>query len=96
MFEAALGTALSVIFLITYVDLRKALGYAWLIDIVSFCTLTLMFMGTYAGMVTGMLATLIISVFLRLARRVLGYQVFRRYQGKWQWVTYDFRAKDTK
>jgi len=84
MFEAAFGTAAMFIGLALYFDIRKVAGYAWLVDIAVF-TLTLwMFHGTYAGMMTGIWAGLIFTVFMRLIRKCVGYKqlALRRKRGE--------------
>ncbi len=75
MFEAALGTALAFIFLFGYLGFRRVAGYAFIVDIGCFVLCVYMFQGTYAGMMTGIIAGLVISVFLKLIRWSIGYQV---------------------
>lgn len=65
MFEAAAGTALSVIFLFTWIGLRRIYKCGMIADVVCFGGLTWMFAGTYAGMMTGVISALFISIFLR-------------------------------
>ncbi len=84
MFEAALGTAITFILLFTYFGIKKIAGYAWLIDVALFALFLYLFKGTYAGMMTGILAGLIVTIFLKAVRRTVGSQQIRlvRYQGK--------------
>ena len=77
MFEAAAGTALTFILLMFYFDLKKIAGYAWIVDIAVFALTLWLFKGTYAGMMTGMLAGLMITFFLKGVRRVFGYKVLK-------------------
>jgi hypothetical protein len=65
MFEAAVGTALSVIFLFMWIGFHRIARIGLIVDIGSFVGLTWMFHGTYAGMMTGVLAALFVSIFLR-------------------------------
>ena len=74
MFEAALGTAITFILLMFYFDIKKIAGYAWVVDVAVFGLLLWLFKGTYAGMMTGMLAGLIITFFLRGVRKSIGYK----------------------
>jgi len=75
MFEGAIGTALCFIFLFLYFDVRKIAGLAIFIDIGLFVLFLWMFQGTHTGMMTGVLASVIITIFLKAIRRTFGYQV---------------------
>jgi hypothetical protein len=77
MFESAIGTALTFIFLFTYIGIRRVAGYAWAIDIGIFALCIWLFKGTYAGVMTGMLSGLIITLFLKAIRHTIGYEVMR-------------------
>jgi hypothetical protein len=72
MLEAGLITAIGVIWLLSWMNLRRVAGYGFAWDIIITFVLTWLFIGTYAGMVTGMFAAAIVSVFLRLIRKVAG------------------------
>lgn len=74
MLEAGFITAIGVIWLLCRFGARRAAGHALLIDIVSTAVLTWVFIGTYAGMVTGAFAAVIISVFLTFVRKTFGYE----------------------
>ena len=84
MFEAALGTAVAFIFLFSYFGFKRVAGYAWLVDIAIFALCIYLFKGTYAGMMTGIFAGIIISVFLKSVRNTIGYEKVKmvRYEGK--------------
>jgi hypothetical protein len=71
MLEAGLLTALGIIWILCRFDLGKVAALATYIDIGCFILLPIMFMGTYAGMVTGMLACVVISLFLTIIRRTV-------------------------
>ena len=75
MFEAALGTALCFILLFGYVGYRKVAGFAIVADIGIFITMLWLFKGTYAGAMTGIIAGLLVTIFLRGFRRFAGYDV---------------------
>ncbi len=84
MFEAALGTAIAFIFLFSYFGFKRVAGYAWLVDIAIFALCIYLFKGTYAGMMTGIIAGICISVFLKSIRKTVGYETVKmvRYEGK--------------
>lgn len=77
MFEGAIGTAMCFIFLFLYFDVRKIAGYAWAVDISLFMLFLWMFNGTHTGMMTGILASVILTGFLRTVRATMGYKVIR-------------------
>jgi len=72
MLEAGVITALGMIYLLSWMNLKRVAGYGFFWDIVITAVLTWIFIGTYAGMVTGMFAAAIVSVFLRLIKKVAG------------------------
>ena len=84
MFEAALGTAIAFIFLFSYFGFKRVAGYAWLVDIAIFALCIYLFKGTYAGTMTGIIAGICISVFLKSIRKTVGYEKVKmvRYEGK--------------
>lgn len=80
MLEAGLITAIGIIWLLSWMNLKRVAGYGFAWDVIITFILTWIFIGTYAGMVTGMFAAAIVSVFLRLIRKVAGAErlVFER------------------
>ena len=84
MMEAAFGTAIAFIFLFSYFGFKKVAGYAVIVDIAVFALCIYLFRGTYAGMMTGIFAGIMISVFLKLTRRTVGCERLSlvRYEGK--------------
>lgn len=74
MAEAAFGTAITFILLFTYFGVKRVAGYAWLVDVGLFVLFIWLFRGTYAGAVTGVLAGLLVTLFLKGVRRTIGYQ----------------------
>lgn len=83
MFEAAIGTAIGFIFLFSYLGFKKVAGYAWIVDIAIFAICVYIFHGTYAGMMTGIIASVCISLFLKSIRKTVGYEKvkFTRFKG---------------
>ena len=84
MFEAAIGTWLAIMLLCLYIGLKRVAGYAWFFDTLVFVLCCWMFIGTYAGMMTGILAGLFFSVSMHVIRHIFGYQVLkpRRHRGQ--------------
>lgn len=72
MIVQGLIAAATVLYLFSYFDVRKVLNYAMVIDIVVTGGFIYMFAGSYAGMMTGVIAGLIVSGVLRIARTLLG------------------------
>ena len=72
MFEGAIGTAICFIFFFLYLDVKKVAGYAMFVDIGIFVLMLIMFSGTHTGMMTGVLASVMISGFLYMVRRTIG------------------------
>ena len=64
--------ACTLIWLLSYLPVRRVFGYALLVDILCTGTLIMMFAGSYAGMMTGVIAGLMISMFLRVGRALFG------------------------
>jgi len=95
MFEAALGTAVAFIFLFSYFGFKRVAGYAVIVDIAVFALCIYLFKGTYAGMMTGIFAGIIISVFLKSIRKTVGYEKVKlvRYEGK---LVPEFTWKDIR
>lgn len=69
MFEAALGTFVFVLFLFMWIGFRRIIRFGMLVDFAVHSVLIWMFYGTYAGMMTGVLAATMTSIFLQCARR---------------------------
>ena len=86
MFEAALGTAVCILLVAARFGLRRIAGYATVFDVVITATLMWMFTGTYAGMMTGIIAGGIISIFLNVTRRTLGVERVKLVEGRPRWV----------
>jgi hypothetical protein len=72
MLEGGLITAIGVIWILSRMNLKRVAGYALAWDVFITGGLTWLFIGTYAGMVTGMFAGVIVSVFLTGVKKTLG------------------------
>ena len=64
--------AATVLYLCSYVGFRRIFAYAFILDIIVTGGLVLMFAGSYAGMMTGVIAGLIFSMTMRIGRRLVG------------------------
>lgn len=64
--------AVTVIWLLSYFGLRRVFNYAPIVDITMTGLLVFMFSGSYAGMMTGVIAGMILSIFLRVGRKTAG------------------------
>ena len=74
--------AATVIWLLSYIGFRRVFAYAFLADLVITAGMVYMFAGSYAGMMTGVIAGITVSAFLRIGRSVAGVErirVMRRY-----------------
>jgi hypothetical protein len=86
MFESAILTAISIIGLMLYFDIRKIAGFAIILDFTIFVFLMWAFEGTYSGMMTGFIAGLIVTCFLRFIRYRFDYKALRIRRKKGQLV----------
>lgn len=66
--------AITVLWLLHYVGLRRIFGYAAIVDIVVTAGFIWMFAGSYAGMMTGVIAGLMVSITLKVGRALFGYE----------------------
>lgn len=75
--------AATILWLLSYFNFRRILGYAALVDIAVTAGFVVMFAGSYAGMMTGVIAGLIVSICLRAGRKLFGVEklIFRRRAG---------------
>ena len=94
MIESGFITAVGIIWLLCRFDLKKIAGYAAAWDIAISAGMAALFIGTYAGMVTGLLAGVIVSLFLTVVKKVGGHKKleFVRLEGeriaRLRWVFY--------
>ena len=64
--------AATVIWLLSYLGFRKVFNFAFITDALITGTLVFMFSGSYAGMMTGVIAGLMVSMFIRGGRATVG------------------------
>jgi hypothetical protein len=94
MLEAGLITAVGIIWLLCRFDVKKVAGHAKFWDIAISAFLAFIFIGTFAGMVTGVLAGVIVSLFLTSIRKFAGYKTLTPCRkpgervGKFRWVSH--------
>lgn len=83
MLSQGLIAAATVLYLMSYFPMRRIFGYAFVFDIVITSGLIYMFAGSYAGMMTGVIAGLMISMVLRIGGWLFGREVLamRRRKG---------------
>ena len=77
MIESAIGTFVMVLFLFAWIGFERVVKFGVFADITVHSALAYMFIGTYAGMMTGILAATLVSCFLQLMRRY--YKAKRRH-----------------
>ena len=74
MLVSGVITALSVLFLLFKLDIKKVCGYDWAFDIAFTILVAIIFSGTYSGMVVAMTADMLVAVALLGLKRGLGYK----------------------
>lgn len=72
MFEAAIITVVGVFLIMCRFNLRRILGYRTVVDIVGTVFFVFMFQGTYAGMMTGLFAGVLLSLTLNVMKGMIG------------------------
>lgn len=72
MLEASVLTAMGIIWILSRMNLRRVAGYALFWDVTTSGLLAWLFIGTYAGMVTGLAAGVLVSTFLTIVKAVAG------------------------
>jgi hypothetical protein len=77
MLEAGVLTAIGIIWILSRFNLKRIAGYATFWDITITGVVAWLFVGTYAGMMTGMLAGICVSAFLTVIGRVAGKERLR-------------------
>lgn len=84
MIEAGLVSAFALFLLLARFNLRRICGYRTIVDIAATAIFVFMFMGTYAGMMTGILAGAAVSITLNILTKMYGYERahFVRRQGE--------------
>lgn len=72
MLMQGLIAAVTILWLLSYFGFRRVFGYAAVVDIVVTGGFMYMFAGSYGGMMTGLVAGLIVSCVLKFGGRVFG------------------------
>ena len=66
--------AATVLYLVSYIGFRRVFAYAFVVDVVVTGGFIIMFAGSYAGMMTGVIAGLLFSVTMRTGRHLFGVE----------------------
>jgi len=64
----------TVLYLLSYFNLRRIFAHAFIVDLACTALLVYAFSGSYAGMMTGVIAGMTLSMFLRVGRKLLGIE----------------------
>ena len=70
--KSAVLTGIGIIWILSRMNLRRIAGYALFWDVAISAGLAFVFVGTYAGMVTGVAAGVLVSLFLSVVKKVAG------------------------
>jgi len=73
--------AATVLYLFSYIGFRRVFAYAFILDIIVTGGFIWMFAGSYAGMMTGVIAGLLVSATFRIGRRLFGVEKLRLIRG---------------
>ncbi len=73
--------AATVLYLCSYIGFRRIFAYAFVLDLAVTGGFIWMFAGSYAGMMTGVIAGLIFSAFMRIGRRLFGIERLQLVRG---------------
>ncbi len=74
MVEAGLISALGAFFILVRFNIRRVAGYATIVDVALTTLFCVLFIGTYAGMMTGIFAGVVVSLMLNVVRAAFGYE----------------------
>lgn len=74
MIEAGLISAIGLFFVLCRFNLKRICGYATLVDVIATGGFCWIFIGTYAGMMTGIFAGVLVSLTLNIIRVLYGYE----------------------
>jgi hypothetical protein len=80
LLQGAIAAA-TVLYLCSYVGFRRVFAYAFILDLAVTAGFVWMFAGSYAGMMTGVIAGLIFSATMRIGRRTMGIEKPRLIRG---------------
>ena len=81
-------TVAAVYVVLWQLDMRKVLGYHLLVDISFTVIATILFAGTYSGMLVAMLSGLLLSILLVVTKWLIGYKKitgFKRLTPVWEY-----------
>ena len=73
--------AATVLYLCSYIGFRRIFAFSFILDLAVTAGFIWMFAGSYAGMMTGVIAGLMFSMFLRIGRRMAGTERIRFVRG---------------
>lgn len=73
--------AVTVLYLCSYIGFRRCFAHAFILDLIITGGFVWMFRGSYAGMMTGVIAGLTFSMFMRIGRRLFGVERVRLIRG---------------
>ena len=74
MIEAGLISAVALFLVLARFNLKRICGYRTFIDVAATSIFVWMFIGTYAGMMTGILAGACVSLMLNIMTKLYGYE----------------------
>lgn len=81
MIVQGIFAAIMVLWLLSYLGFRRVFAYAWAFDIIITLGLMYAFRGSYAGLMTGVFAGIIISTILKFGRYLFGTEHVRFIRG---------------
>lgn len=83
---AGVFSALAILFLLFKLDIKKVLAFDFFVDISSSLLLTVLFFGTFAGMMAAVIGGGLISMVLYFTKRIIGYKkpTFKKYKFVWE------------
>ncbi len=74
MIEAGLISAVALFLVLARFNLRRICGYRTFVDVCATAAFVFVFIGTYAGMMTGILAGACVSLMLNIMTKLYGYE----------------------
>lgn len=77
MLTQGMIAAATVLWLLSYIGFRRVFAYNFVADLAITGGFVFMFAGSYAGMMTGVIAGLMVSAFLRFGRSLFGCERVR-------------------
>ena len=74
MFEAGIISAIALFLVLARFNLKRICGYRTFVDVLATSGFVYVFIGTYAGMMTGILAGACVSLMLNIMCKLYGYE----------------------